>query len=290
MIIGSGGYAYSMGGNVLCNNYTFPPKYNFSIGGSDQYTVGYTATFNNAFESSSQMSTAYTSAPLYSGSYVTAKFRNKSGYTYSFNISGLSATDSSRDSAYTYVSGRLTGDGGAVVTGSSLNRFSATARNLSLYQYGDTMYGGVLFNKTACTMPEAIANEYAYEEVKYVKKWPGDGSPTQFGSSTIQVSTFQPILSARYKYTANLPYRKATTGTDYMSYFHSYGPTSRGSVNFLDIVSSTTNPRTATCINSADWSTSERMAWWELFPRGDLLSTWYPSEFTISAILTGVLY
>lgn len=294
MILGSNGYALSMGNYVLADTSLPPVQYTLNIGGDSSYTVQATARYNGVDTYPTGVWTAARTLPVYAGSTVTAKLSNKSAYyRYNLSVSGLSATASSRDSAYTYITGVMTGDGYVATASLTQNKFTATATELSVYtQYYNTRsacHGGFIFRKSATTYPGFISEEESWENVRYTTKW----SPSTFATGSIKTTTFSsPIISGYVRSTATMPYRQSTTGvTSYMSYWTNFESGAGQTLSTFECRGGNSNVRTATLTPTSNVTpTSTPFMWWELYPRGAGYASWEIADFQISAILTGIAY
>lgn len=293
MILGNGGYAYAMDGYVCCDTYVPPVQYTLNIGGDPSYMVTCTARYNGVDTYPTGTWTAARTLPVYAGSTVTAKLSNKSAY-YRYNLShqGLSATASSRDSAYTYLTGIVTGNA-YVSTGTlSQNKFTATATEMTVrtHYWGITVpcRGGLIFRKSACTYPDLINHEEEAQNVKYTVRW----SPYTSATGRVDVTTFSsPILSGNLRYTATLPYLQSTNSvTSNMSWWTNDETGANDVLSTFEVKGGSPSVRTATVSPTSNLPTSTPFVWWEMYSRGDNYATWRTADFTVSAILTGLAY
>ena len=283
-----------MGNYVLADTSLPPVQYTLNVGGDSSYTVQVTARYNGVNSYTTGEGTAAKTLPVYAGSTVTAKLSNKSAYyRYYIGQYGLSATASSRDSAYTYVTGVVTADAYVTTAGMAQNKFTATATEMTVRtHYGNRTVpcrGGLIFRKSACTYPELISHESYAQNVKYTITW----SPSYTtATGRVDVTTFAcPILSGYVRYTANLPYLQSTNSvTSYMSWWTNYETGGNGQLATFEAKGGSPSIRTATPSPTSNIPTSTPFLWWEMYSRGDNYATWQTSDFTVSAILTGLAY
>lgn len=121
MLFGTGYYTYALGG-IPCDDGLNPVG--LQLSGYSGKSAGITAVKGNS-TSTLPMATGLQTGTALNGSQVTATFENTPYVRYNFGVTGLSATGTSRDSSYTYLTGVLTGDSNINVTG--------TANNIATY-------------------------------------------------------------------------------------------------------------------------------------------------------------
>lgn len=201
------GKLYYMG-TRLVGDVSWPPvTYTMSLGGDSSYGIGATSTYRGVEQTSTQVDTSYRQIPVYHSSVVSVKLTNKEGYRYNLNVSGLSATGSSRDTAYTYVTGIVTSDVSVSTAGLSLNTFTATSNYMTRYvdHLAENLYGGLIFYKSACTNPDAIREESSLQRCDITIM---TGTDWYSLERSVYTTTFQNVLNGRMDYTAQMGYKK----------------------------------------------------------------------------------
>lgn len=292
------GMLYYMG-TRLVGDVSWPPvTYTMSLGGDSSYGIGATSKYRGVTQTSTPVDTSYRQIPVYQSSVVSVKLTNKEGYRYNLHTDGLSATGTSRDTYYTYLTGIVTGDVSVYPTGYTYNTFTATSTYLTRYidYFANNLYGGFIFYKSACTNPDAILDESSQQSIYTHIRTAADMSQWYTIEKSGYASTFAPVLRGELEYTARCGYIKYTTsrgtagqiigvnavqgeGTDYVATLWSAGQ------------DTLVHPGTVSVRSTSEYSSAFSYFSYDTYlPRNESSEvSWYKDRVWVDAIFTGVL-